>query len=186
MVNHQAQAQPTSAAGRAQQEASTVDRSVLPAADSPFRGRIEVAFKDSTADWPEPLKAPEGAPNVLLIMGDDIGYGHMSAFGGPANTPVFDRLAARGGRRRPDRQDCAGLLLHRRYLRRGRGLGHARVGHLQATVQIHRHTEEGDPRSQVTQHLCVASHHASAIGPVARTPRMKRPSASCAMLVSVA
>jgi hypothetical protein len=97
MVNHQAQAQPTSAAGRAQQEASTVDRSVLPAADSPFRGRIEVAFKDSTADWPEPLKAPEGAPNVLLIMGDDIGYGHMSAFGGPANTPVFDRLAARGG-----------------------------------------------------------------------------------------
>jgi hypothetical protein len=97
MVNHQAQAQPTSAAGRAQQEASTVDRSVLPAADSPFRGRIEVAFKDSTADWPEPLKAPEGAPNVLLIMGDDIGYGHMSAFGGPANTPVFDRLAAPGG-----------------------------------------------------------------------------------------
>jgi arylsulfatase A-like enzyme len=32
----------------------------------------------------------------LLIMGDDIGYGHMSGFGGPANTPVFDRLAERG------------------------------------------------------------------------------------------
>ena len=55
-----------------------------------------MAFKDSTADWPEPLGAPTGAPNVLLIMGDDIGYGHMSAFGGPANTPVFDRLAERG------------------------------------------------------------------------------------------
>ena len=45
---------------------------------------------------PEPLRAPKGAPNVLLIMGDDIGYAHMSAFGGPANTPVFDRLAKQG------------------------------------------------------------------------------------------
>ena len=43
-----------------------------------------MAFKDSKADFPEPLWAPEGAPNVLLIMGDDIGYGHMGAFGGPA------------------------------------------------------------------------------------------------------
>jgi hypothetical protein len=50
MANHQAQAQP-----------STVDRTVLPAADPPFRGSIEVAFKDSTADWPEPLGAPTGA-----------------------------------------------------------------------------------------------------------------------------
>jgi Sulfatase len=33
---------------------------------------------------------------VLLIMGDDIGYGHMGAFGGPANTPTFDRLAGQG------------------------------------------------------------------------------------------
>ena len=39
---------------------------------------------------------PKGAPNVLLIMGDDIGYGHMSAFGGPANTPTFHRLAKKG------------------------------------------------------------------------------------------
>ena len=55
-----------------------------------------MAFKDSKADWPEPLRAPQGAPNVLLIMGDDIGYGHMIAFGGPADTPVFDRLARQG------------------------------------------------------------------------------------------
>lgn len=53
-----------------------------------------MAFKDSVADCPQPLKAPKGAPNVLLLMGDDIGYGHMSAFGGPANTPTFDRIAA--------------------------------------------------------------------------------------------
>ena len=55
-----------------------------------------MAFKDSKADFPEPLRAPEGAPNVLLIMGDDIGYGHMGAFGGPARTPTFDRLAEQG------------------------------------------------------------------------------------------
>ncbi len=77
-------------------EASSVDRTVLPPSDPAFRGRIEVAFKDSEADYPEPLRAPVGAPNVLLVMGDDIGYGHMSAFGGPANTPTFDRVAQQG------------------------------------------------------------------------------------------
>ena len=72
------------------------ERSVLPPPDPPFRGEIKVAFADSTADFPEPLRAPEGAPNVLVIVGDDIGYGHMGAFGGPARTPTFDRLAERG------------------------------------------------------------------------------------------
>ena len=75
---------------------TSLERTVLPPPDPTFNGRIEVAFKDSEADYPEPLKAPAGAPNVLLVMGDDIGYGHMSAFGGPANTPTFDRLAAAG------------------------------------------------------------------------------------------
>jgi hypothetical protein len=55
-----------------------------------------VAFSDSKADFPEPLLAPEGAPNVLIIVGDDIGYGHHGAFGGPARTPTFDRVAKRG------------------------------------------------------------------------------------------
>ncbi len=75
---------------------SSVDRTVLPPPDPSFRGEIAMSFEDSTPDFPEPLAAPEGAPNVLLIMGDDIGFGHMSAFGGPARTPVFDRLAAQG------------------------------------------------------------------------------------------
>jgi hypothetical protein len=70
--------------------------SVLPPADPPFRGEINVAFTDSKADFPEPLRAPAGAPNVLVVVGDDIGYGHMGAFGGPARTPTFDRLAERG------------------------------------------------------------------------------------------
>jgi hypothetical protein len=72
------------------------DRSVLPPADPPFRGEINVAFTDSKADFPEPLRAPAGAPNVLVVVGDDIGYGHMGAFGGPARTPTFDRLAQAG------------------------------------------------------------------------------------------
>ncbi|PBC67663.1 sulfatase-like protein [Streptomyces sp. TLI_235] len=75
---------------------STPGRTAPPPPEEPFRGRIEEAIEDSTAAFPEPLRAPAGAPNVLLIMGDDIGYGHMSAFGGPADTPVFDRLAERG------------------------------------------------------------------------------------------
>ena len=77
-------------------DTNSIDRTVLPPPDPPFRGKIEVAYKDSKGEFPEPLRAPKGAPNVLLIMGDDIGYGHMSAFGGPANTPTFDRLAKQG------------------------------------------------------------------------------------------
>ena len=73
-----------------------IDRTILPPPEPAFGGKIEVAYKDSQSDFPESLRAPEGAPNVLLIMGDDIGYGHMGAFGGPARTPVFDRLAAQG------------------------------------------------------------------------------------------
>ena len=45
-------------------------RSVLPPPDPAFRGEINVAYSDSKADFPEPLRAPEGAPNVLIIVGD--------------------------------------------------------------------------------------------------------------------
>ena len=76
--------------------AAAVDRTVLPPPDPSFRGTIEVALKDAKPGYTEPLRAPKGAPNVLLIMGDDIGYAHMSAFGGPAHTPTFDRLAQQG------------------------------------------------------------------------------------------
>jgi hypothetical protein len=72
------------------------DRTILPAPESPFKGKIEIAMKDSTQDWPQPLKAPAGAPNVFMIIGDDVGFGTPSAFGGPVNTPVFDRIAQQG------------------------------------------------------------------------------------------
>lgn len=46
--------------------------------------------------YPKPKMAPKGAPNVLLIMTDDVGFGSSSTFGGPIPTPVFDSVAARG------------------------------------------------------------------------------------------
>ncbi len=46
--------------------------------------------------WPRPVVAPKGAPNILLIMTDDVGFGASSTFGGPIATPTFDALAKRG------------------------------------------------------------------------------------------
>jgi arylsulfatase len=65
---------------------------------SPFRGRIELDIRDSTPDWsPYPApKAPEGAPNVVFLVWDDLGYATMDVFGGPVETPNMRRLAERG------------------------------------------------------------------------------------------
>lgn len=49
-----------------------------------------------TIPWPRNPEAPEGAPNILLIMTDDVGFGATTTFGGPVPTPSFDRLAERG------------------------------------------------------------------------------------------
>jgi arylsulfatase len=46
--------------------------------------------------WPEPPKAPAGAPNIVLILVDDVGFGATSTFGGPISTPTFDKLAQSG------------------------------------------------------------------------------------------
>lgn len=69
---------------------------VLPVPGSPFRGKIGRTTADSKSDFPQPVKAPLGAPNVLLIMTDDVGFGASSTFGGPIPTPTFDKLASRG------------------------------------------------------------------------------------------
>jgi arylsulfatase A-like enzyme len=63
-----------------------------------FRGKVEVDIRDSTPDWEPYLQpqAPEGAPNVLMIVWDDVGYGAMSAFGGPIETPTMERIADHG------------------------------------------------------------------------------------------
>jgi arylsulfatase A-like enzyme len=76
--------------------AQDVDRSVLPMPDPPFKGKIGLTPADSVKDFPKPVTAPEGAPNVLIILTDDVGFGASSTFGGPIPTPTMDRIANAG------------------------------------------------------------------------------------------
>lgn len=66
----------------------------------PFRGRISLDIRDSVPDWAPflPPRAPAGAPNVLLIAWDDVGYGTMDVFGGPVEAPAMRRIAELGVR----------------------------------------------------------------------------------------
>src|SRR6516164_7793450 len=61
-----------------------------------FSGVIGRTFDVSKPAWPEPIRAREGAPNVLFIVLDDTGFGHIGCFGSPINTPNLDALAADG------------------------------------------------------------------------------------------
>ncbi len=69
---------------------------VLPPPTPPFQGKIEMRATDSTPWWPPEATTPSNAPNVLLILLDDAGFGASSTFGGPIPTPTFDRLASNG------------------------------------------------------------------------------------------
>ena len=68
----------------------------IPRPDPEFRGKIGETLADSIPSYPAPLKAPQGAPNVLVILLDDVGFGHTTTFGGPVPTPTLDRLARNG------------------------------------------------------------------------------------------
>ena len=61
-----------------------------------FPGRMGRTIGESDPAWPAPLRAEQGAPNVLYIVLDDTGYGQFGCYGSPINTPTFDRLAANG------------------------------------------------------------------------------------------
>jgi arylsulfatase A-like enzyme len=73
-------------------------RDVLPMPDRPYQGLVTYDAKDPDTAFPplEPLRPPEGAPNVLIVLLDDVGFGASSAFGGPCSTPIAERLAAAG------------------------------------------------------------------------------------------
>ena len=73
-------------------------RTMLPIPDRPATGLITYDAKDPDTAFPpiEPLLPPEGAPNVLVILLDDVGFGASSVFGGPCATPTAERLAAGG------------------------------------------------------------------------------------------
>lgn len=68
----------------------------LPQPDPKFGGDVEQTFAESTPDYPQPVQAPEGAPNVLIILLDDVGFGMCSTFGGPVPTPNMQQLADHG------------------------------------------------------------------------------------------
>src|SRR5215470_16909503 len=61
-----------------------------------FSGVIGRTFDVSKPAWPAPNRAREGAPNVLFIVLDDTGFGHLGCYGSPLNTPHLDALAADG------------------------------------------------------------------------------------------
>ena len=73
-------------------------RGMLPIPDRPAPGLTTYDAKDPDTSFPpiEPLLPPEGAPNVLIVLLDDVGFGAASTFGGPCRTPTADRLAAGG------------------------------------------------------------------------------------------
>src|SRR5262249_8109010 len=72
------------------------DRSKLPMPEPPFGGKIGRTYLDSNAEWPKLPTPPDGAPNVVMILLDDVGFGQVSTFGGPVPTPNLDKLAAQG------------------------------------------------------------------------------------------
>src|SRR5512145_616605 len=75
-----------------------ISRTVLPIPDRVHVGLTTYDAKDPDARFPpiEPLRPPTGAPNILIVLLDDVGFGASSAFGGPCHTPNAERLAARG------------------------------------------------------------------------------------------
>jgi arylsulfatase A-like enzyme len=74
----------------------TIDGKQIPPPPLPFGGVIKESAKDSTPYWPPRVVPPKGAPNILLIMTDDQGYGVSGTFGGVIPTPALDRVAKAG------------------------------------------------------------------------------------------
>ena len=77
---------------------NTAGREILPIPERKHVGLTTYDAKDPETSYPpiEPLRPPEGAPNVLIVSLDDVGFGASSAFGGPVNMPTAERLASTG------------------------------------------------------------------------------------------
>ena len=61
-----------------------------------FPGKISLTAEESEPAWPAPIRARDGAPNILFLVLDDVGYGQLSCFGGLVETPNIDRVASMG------------------------------------------------------------------------------------------
>jgi hypothetical protein len=70
---------------------------VLPFPDPPMGGKVGPTMQESVHQWRQaPRRLPEDAPNILIVMLDDAGFGHPSTFGGEIDTPTLTRLAEEG------------------------------------------------------------------------------------------
>ncbi|HTN38343.1 MAG TPA: arylsulfatase [Arachidicoccus sp.] len=83
------------AGGAAKLQAQTYSRKSIPPTFS-YGGQVAKTLDASTEWWPPTVKPPAGAPNVIWILLDDVGFGASSTFGGLINTPTFDSLANNG------------------------------------------------------------------------------------------
>ena len=75
---------------------TTIDGRYLPPPPQAFTGQIGLNADQSKPAWPMNVVPPEGAPNILLIMTDDVGFAAPSTFGGVIPTPTLDRIANEG------------------------------------------------------------------------------------------
>jgi arylsulfatase len=78
------------------QAGNDTDRTILPPSAPSYQGKLGLTENESTPRYPSPLRAPERAPNILLVMTDDVGFASSSSFGGPVATPHLDGVAERG------------------------------------------------------------------------------------------
>ena len=89
-------AQQTTGVPGAPDATTTIDGRYIPAPPQKFQGQINLNAVDSKPAWPARVVPPKGAPNILLILTDDVGFGAPSTFGGVIPTPTMDRIAADG------------------------------------------------------------------------------------------
>ena len=143
---------------------TTIDGKQLPPPPPKFGGKIERNAAQSKPWWPPRVEPPKGAPNILLIMTDDVGFAAPSTFGGVIPTPALDRIAQMGLRYTNFHSTslCSPTPGGADYraqpplggLRRGGGAGHR----LSGLRQLH-HPGQGhhrqDPQGQRLSHLLV-------------------------------
>jgi hypothetical protein len=67
---------------------------------------IGKTVRESTPHWPEPPARPKGAPNILVILFDDVGFSDFGCYGSPIATPTIDAIAGRGRCARPRAPPC--------------------------------------------------------------------------------
>jgi arylsulfatase A-like enzyme len=91
-----AMAQQTTGVPGSPSATTTIDGRYIPPPPPPFAGKANLSAADSQPGWPPTVVPPKGAPNILLIITDDQGYGVSGTFGGVIPTPSMDRLAKAG------------------------------------------------------------------------------------------